>query len=56
MMGVLYDVETHTINYHLKKVFADSKFERYRIIQDHLFESDFDRMIKQLEQKNEDKE
>ena len=24
MMGVLYDVETHTINYHLKKVFADS--------------------------------
>jgi hypothetical protein len=25
MMGVLYDVETHTINYHLKKVFADSE-------------------------------
>jgi hypothetical protein len=23
MMGLLYDVETHTINYHLKKVFAD---------------------------------
>ena len=123
MMGVLYDVETHTINYHLKKVFADSEleensvirnfritasdgknyntkhynlsaiiavgykvnseravqfrkwattiiqeftikgytmaeseFERYRIIQDRLFESDFDRMIKLLEQKNEDKE
>jgi hypothetical protein len=123
MMGVLYDVETHTINYHLEKVFADSEFEedsvirnfritasngknyntkhynlsaiiavgykvnseravqfrkwattiiqeftikgytmaesefeRYRIIQDRLFESDFDRMIKQLEQKNEDKE
>jgi len=24
MMGLLYDVETHTINYHLKKVFSDS--------------------------------
>ncbi len=23
MMGLLYDVETHTINYHLKKVFSD---------------------------------
>jgi len=27
MMGVLYDVETYTINYHLKKVFADSELE-----------------------------
>jgi hypothetical protein len=25
MLGLLYDVETHTINYHLKKVFADSE-------------------------------
>lgn len=25
MMGQLYDVETHTINYHLKEVFADSE-------------------------------
>ena len=125
MMGVLYDVETHTVNYHLKKVFADnelqedsvlrnfritaadgktydtqnldlaedmalrqipmtmqdwetrlnrfiaatdrkilqdagkvtaeiaqahaeSEFERYRIIQDQIFESDFDRAIKRL--------
>jgi len=105
MMELLYDVETHTVNYHLKKVFADnelqedsvirnfritaadektydtqhynlaaiiagtdreilqdagkvtaeiaqahaeSEFEKYRIVQDRLFESDFDRMIKQL--------
>ena len=115
MMGVLYAVETHTINYHLKKVFndaeleagsvirnfritaadgktydalrqipmtmqdweirlnrfiaatdreilqdagkvtaeiaqahAESEFEKYRIVQDRLFESDFDRMLKQL--------
>ena len=25
MMGLLYNVETHTINYHLKKIFADGK-------------------------------
>ena len=101
MMGLLYDVETQTINYHLKKIFADnelqeasvirnfriteteqdwrtrlnrfevngrkiqedagkvtaeiakahaeSEFEQYRIMQDRLFESDFDRMLKQVE-------
>ncbi|WP_374413910.1 virulence RhuM family protein [Hydrogenophaga sp.] len=27
MMGLLYDVETHTINYHLKKVFADKELQ-----------------------------
>jgi hypothetical protein len=32
MMGVLYDVETHTINYHLKKVFADSELEEKSVI------------------------
>lgn len=86
MMGVLYDIETHTINYHLKKIFADSElhkdpvirkfritaadrdilqdaekvtaefakahaeseFEKYRVIQDRLYENDFDRMINQV--------
>lgn len=32
MMGVLYDVETHTINYHLKKVFADSELQEESVI------------------------
>lgn len=32
MMGVLYDVETHTINYHLKKVFSDSELEDSSVI------------------------
>jgi len=32
MMGVLYDVETHTINYHLKKVFDDSELEAESVI------------------------
>ena len=31
--------------------FAASEFEKYRVIQDRLFESDFDKMIKQLEKK-----
>jgi len=32
MMGMLYDVETHTINYHLKKVFSDSELEEDSVI------------------------
>lgn len=122
MMGLLYDVETHTVNYHLKQIFADgelpagsvirnfritaadgktydtpirqipmtmqdwetrlnrfiaatdrellqdagkvtaeiaqahaeSEFEKYRIVQDRLFESDFDKLIKNLPDKESD--
>src|SRR3569623_1506768 len=32
MMGLLYDVETHTVNYHLKKVFADSELQEDSVI------------------------
>ncbi len=32
MMGVLYNVETHTVNYHLKKVFSDSELEEDSVI------------------------
>jgi hypothetical protein len=32
MMGLLYDVETQTINYHLKKVFGDSELEEASVI------------------------
>ncbi|NDP23039.1 MAG: hypothetical protein GZ091_18460 [Paludibacter sp.] len=92
MMGMLYDVNTRTVNEHLKHIFADNEvdensvvrnfritatdreilknagkvtaeiakthaeteFEKYRIVQDHLFESDFDRMLKkQLPNKEE---
>ena len=34
MMGELYGVETHTINYHLKKVFSDSELEEDSVIRD----------------------
>ena len=36
MMVLLYNVETHTINYHLKK---------YQVIQDQLYQSDFDKIL-----------
>ncbi len=32
MMGILYNVETHTINYHLKKLFADMEIEEDSVI------------------------
>lgn len=32
MMGELYKVETHTINYHLKKIFSDSELEEGSVI------------------------
>jgi hypothetical protein len=35
------------------KAFAESEFEKYRVIQDRLFESDFDRMIKKLPEKGD---
>ena len=37
----------------IAKEHAESEFEKYRIIQDRLFESDFDRMIKGIEKKEE---
>jgi hypothetical protein len=33
----------------ISKVHAESEFEKYRIVQDRLFESDFDRMLKEIE-------
>ena len=38
-MGLLYNVETHTINYHIKKIFADSELDenstirKFRIVE-----------------------
>ncbi|MCL1880069.1 MAG: virulence RhuM family protein, partial [Actinomycetia bacterium] len=32
MMGVLYDVETHTVNYHLKKVFSDNELTEDSVV------------------------
>ncbi len=32
MLGMLYNVETHTVNYHLKKIFSDSELEESSVI------------------------
>lgn len=32
MMGMLYGVETHTINYHLKKLFSDGELEKASVV------------------------
>ncbi|MGV1100256.1 virulence RhuM family protein [Thiovibrio sp. JS02] len=39
----------------LAKTHAESEYEKYRIVQDRLFESDFDRMVKQIESAGEEK-
>ena len=39
----------------IAKAFAESEFGKYRIVQDRLFESDFDKMIKKLENNSEGK-
>ena len=35
----------------MAKTFAESEFEKYRIVQDRLFESYFDRLLKEIEKK-----
>lgn len=32
MMGTLYRVETHTVNYHLKKIFSDTELDEHSVI------------------------
>jgi hypothetical protein len=32
MMGMLYGVETHTVNYHLEKIFSDSEIDEISAI------------------------
>ena len=34
------------------KAIAESEFEQYRVIQDQLYQSDFDRLVASTEQKN----
>ena len=43
--------DSGTVSAEFTKAHAESEFERYRIVQDRLFESDFDRVLKQIEAK-----
>lgn len=47
--GVLNDAGT--VSSEIAKLHAETEFEKYRIIQDRLYESDFDRFIAELEKK-----
>jgi len=40
----------------MARAHAESEFEKYRIVQDHLFQSDFDRVLKQIETPGNDPE
>lgn len=40
------------ISHELAKEFAENEYEKYRVIQDRLYESDFDKAIKSLKNKN----
>lgn len=46
---------TGKVTAEIAKTFAESEYEKFRIIQDRLFESDFDRAIKQLPKENGNK-
>jgi hypothetical protein len=43
------------ISYEEAKLHAETQFEKYRIIQDRLFESDFDREVKKMLEVNNEK-
>ena len=45
---------TGSVSSKLAKDFANSEFEKYRIVQDRLFVSDFDKLIEQTDSKNVD--
>lgn len=40
------------VNAKIAKECVLSEFEKYRVVQDRLFESDFDKMFKDLDEKN----
>ena len=49
---VLYD--RGRVSAEIAKSFAESEFEKYRVIQDKLFESDFDKLLASTEEKKDD--
>ncbi len=51
--GVLNDAGT--VSAEIAKLHAETEFEKYRIIQDRLYKSDFDRFISELEEKTKPK-
>jgi len=44
----LFEKGRSTITEHLKKIFTDNEYEKYRVIQDKNYISDFDREINKI--------
>lgn len=44
MMGLLYDVESHTITYHLQKIFEDNELDENSVIRNFLITADDGKM------------
>ena len=53
---ILQDKGKGKVSAEIAKAHAENEFEKYRIVQDRLFESDFDRMITKLGQTEDDSE
>ena len=45
----LFDVDRSVVTKHLSNIFKESEFEKYRVIQDSLYESDFDKLMNDME-------
>ena len=45
----LFDVDRSVFTKHLSNIFKESEFEKYRVIQDSLYESDFDKLMNDME-------
>ena len=45
----MYFVDKGKVTAAIAKEFAESEFERYRVIQDSLYESDFDKLMNDME-------
>ena len=48
-LDVIISKDSGKITAKIAKKYAESEFEKYRIIQDRLFESEFDKIIKQID-------
>ena len=48
-----YSEKRRKVTQAIAKAFAESEFEKYRIIQDKLFESDFDKAVKRIDNKKD---
>ena len=52
MLATIYDVDVRTkVTAAIAKLHAESEFEKYRIVQDQLFMSDYDKYMLELEEK-----